>query len=132
VNRPDSLDGYRRIDSQHNARTDEDLTRLGFVAKSGRDIGDRPNRRIIVAAFEANRAERRKSVRYANTKAKVVTEQTPFLDHCSNGGSHIKRPQNGLERRGFHRGRIVEDHHHAAATKSSVPLYLTMIPPIAA
>src|SRR5262249_62274494 len=77
-----------------------------------------PNRCIIIAAFEANRAERCKSVRYANTKAKVVTEQPPFLDHCSNSGAHIKRHHNGLERRVFHRDWIVEDHHHAIASKS--------------
>src|SRR6516164_10293595 len=83
------FDGDGFIDRQHDTGANQDLTWLGFIAKPGSDIRNRANRRIIVAAFEANRAERCKSVRYANTKAKVVTEQTPFLDHRSNGPSHI-------------------------------------------
>src|SRR5262252_6954033 len=96
------FDGDGFIDRQHDTGANQDLSWLGFVAKPGSDIRNRANRGVVEPSFEPNSAKGGKPMRYADPKAKIVTEQTPFLDHCSNSGSHIQCHQNGLERRVFH------------------------------
>jgi hypothetical protein len=89
------------------------LTGLSFIAQSGGDIGYCSNRGIVEAALKSNRAERRKTVCYPDPEAKVVTEIAPFLNHSPDFSAHIKRHQNGLERRVFHWHRIIENDHNA-------------------
>ena len=55
-------------------------------------------------------------MRYTDPKAKIVTEQTPFLDHCSDSGSHIERHQNRLECRVLNWDWVIEDHHHTVTS----------------
>src|SRR6516225_10703409 len=112
------FDGDGFIDRQHDTGANQDLTWLGFIAKPGSDIRNRANRGVIEPSFESNSAKGGESMRYADPKAKIVTEQTPFLDHCSNSGSHIERHQNRLECRVFYWDRIIEDHHHTVTGKS--------------
>src|SRR6516162_3365794 len=112
------FDGDGFIDRQHDTGANQDLSRLGFITEPGSDIRNRANRGVVEPSFKPNSAKGGKSMRYADPKAKIVTQQTPFLDHCSNGGSHIQCHQNGLEGRVFHGHRIVEDHHHAIASKA--------------
>src|SRR6516164_3088522 len=112
------FDGDGFIDRQHDTGANQDLTWLGFIAKPGSDIRNRANRGVVEPSFESNSAKGRESMRYADPKAKIVTEQTPFLNHCSDSGSHIERHQNRLECRVFHGHRLVEDYHHAIASKS--------------
>src|SRR5262249_42924703 len=81
------------------------------------DIRNRANRGVVEPSFKTNSPKGGKSMRYADPKPKIVTEQPPFLDHCSNSSSHIERHQHCLERRVFHGDRIVKDHHHAIASK---------------
>ncbi|HMF21012.1 MAG TPA: hypothetical protein VKG24_02660 [Pseudolabrys sp.] len=59
---------------------DQDLTGLGFVAKTGRDVRDSTNCRVIPATLESNRPERGKAMRDADPKAKVMAKVAPFLD----------------------------------------------------
>src|SRR6516162_823665 len=112
------FDGDGFIDRQHDTGANQDLSRLGFITEPGSDIRNRANRGVVESSFKPNSAKGSESMRYADPKAKIVTEQTPFLDHCSNSGSHIERHQNCLERRIFHGHGIVEDDHNAIASKS--------------
>ena len=73
------LDGDGVFDRHQNARTNQNLTRLGFVAKPGCDIGHRPDGGIVKTPFETDGAERCMSMRYADTEAEVVAQSTPFL-----------------------------------------------------
>jgi hypothetical protein len=63
-----------------NARTDEDLAGLGFIAKARRDIGYCPNRRVVETAFKSDRPERGKAMSYTDAEAKVVAEIAPLFD----------------------------------------------------
>jgi hypothetical protein len=51
-------------------RTDEDLTRLGFVAKTRANVGYRPDGGVVEAALEADGPERGK----ADTETDVVPQ----------------------------------------------------------
>src|SRR5262245_54129636 len=62
-----------------NTRTNQDLSGLGFVAKTRRDIGYRSDCGVIEASLKANCAERSKSVRDTNAKAKLMSQPPPFL-----------------------------------------------------
>ena len=66
------LDGDGVFDRHQNARTNQNLTRLGFVAQPGCDIRHRPDGGIVKTSFETDGAERCMSMRYANAEAKVV------------------------------------------------------------
>ena len=68
------LDRYGILDRHENARTDQDLTGLGFVAKPRGDVGDRPNGGVVESSFKADGAERRISVRYADAEADIVAQ----------------------------------------------------------
>src|SRR5262249_25697399 len=86
----DGLDRYDLLDGLPNSRADEDLTGLSFIAKSRGHVGYCSDRRVIPATLKSDGSKRCKSMRDADPKAKIVTEQAPFLDHCSNSGSHIQ------------------------------------------
>src|SRR6516164_7089698 len=72
-----------------NAWANQDLTGLGFIAKSGRNVGYCSDRGIVEAALKSNRAERRKTMCYAYPESQVVTKITPFLNHSSDCSAHI-------------------------------------------
>src|SRR4029077_13195303 len=97
---------------------DKDLTGLGFVAKTGRDIRNRPDGSIVSPAFKSDSSQRSEAMRDANTEAKVVTKLAPFLDQSADYPAHIKRHQDGLQRRILDRDRIIENDHHTIASKS--------------
>src|SRR5262249_20094872 len=111
----DRLDRYGLLDGLPNARANENLSWLGFFAKPGGDIGYRSDRGIVVATLKSNRAQRRKTMCYADPEAKVMAKIAPFLNHSTDCGAHINRHQNRLECRVFYRDRIIENHHHAVA-----------------
>jgi hypothetical protein len=113
------LDRYRILDRQENARTDQDLTGLSFVAKTRGDVGDRPNRAVVEAPFKSDSTERRISVRYTDTKANIVAQLTPLLRQGSHGVTRFERHLHGPERRVIYLDRIVEYHHNAI---TGVPL----------
>ena len=69
---PNRLDGYGVFDRHQNARANQNLTGLGFVAQPGCDIGHRPDGGIVEASFETDGAERGMSMRYADAEAEVV------------------------------------------------------------
>src|SRR5271169_1213517 len=73
------LNRYRILDRHENARTDQDLTGLSFVAKTRGDVGDRANRGVVEAPFKSDSAERRISMRYTDAKANIVAQLTPLL-----------------------------------------------------
>src|SRR6516162_8384727 len=100
------FDGDVFIVRQHDTGAKRDWTWLGLIAKPGSDIRNRANRGVIEPSFKPNSAKGGKPMRYADPKAKIVTEQTPFLDHCSNSGSHIQCHQDRLERGVFFGYRI--------------------------
>ena len=66
------LDLHGVLDLRQHPRTDEDLSRLGFIAKARGDIGYRPDGGIVEAALEADGAERSEAVRNADAEANVV------------------------------------------------------------
>src|SRR5215475_14554185 len=79
-----------------DTRTNQDLPWLGFVAKPGRDIGHRSDGGVIETSLKTNGAERRKSVRDTNAKAKLMSQPTPFLSQRFNRHAHLKRRLHGL------------------------------------
>src|SRR5262249_14330624 len=85
----DRFDRYGLVNRQPNARADEDLTRLGFIAKPRGDIGYCSDSGVVEPAFKANRSERCKTMCYPDTEAKVVTKIAPCLNHSSDCGAHI-------------------------------------------
>ena len=73
------LDGHGIFDRHEDARTNQNLTGLGFVAKPGCDIGYRPDRGIVEASLEADGAQGGKSVGDADAEANVVSQPTRKL-----------------------------------------------------
>ena len=71
------LDRHGVLNFHQHARTDEDLTRFGFVAEPGGDVGHRPDGGIVEPTLEADSAERSEAVRNADAEANVVPEPTP-------------------------------------------------------
>ena len=112
---PNWLDRDGILDRHQHARADQNLTGLGFVAQPRCDVGHRPDGGIVEASLEADGAERRVSVRYADAKADLVAQPTPLLSQCSNSIAHFERHQHSLERWVLDRHRIIEDHHHPVA-----------------
>src|SRR5271170_8278949 len=66
------LDLHCILNLRQHSGANQDLTRLGFVAKARGDVGYRSDGGIIEAPLEADSAERGKAVRYANAEANVV------------------------------------------------------------
>ena len=115
-NSPDWLDLHGVLDCDQHPRADEDLSRLGLVAKPRSNIGHRTDSGIVEAALEADGAERRKAVRDADAEANVMPKPTPFVRQRSDGVAHFKRHEHRLERRVLYWHWIIEDHHHAVTS----------------
>ena len=81
----------RKVGALQYARADEDLARLGFITKAGRDVGNRANGRVIPATLKADRPQCRKAMRDADPEAKPVTVLTPFHIQLSNLITHPHR-----------------------------------------
>ena len=110
------LDLHGVLDLHQHSRTDEDLPRLGFVAKPRGDVGNGADGGVVEAALKADGAERSEAVRDADAEANVVPQATPRFGQGSDGVTHFKRHEHGLERRVLYWHRIVEDHHHAVTS----------------
>jgi hypothetical protein len=63
-------------------RTDENSTRLGFVAKARGDIGYCADGGIVEASFKADGAERSEAVRDADAKANVMAKGQFSINHA--------------------------------------------------
>ena len=61
------LDLHGTLNHRQHAGVDEDLSRLGFVAKTRGDVGYRPDGGVVETPLEANSAQRGKPMRYADT-----------------------------------------------------------------
>src|SRR5262249_54101940 len=109
---------YGLVNRQPNAGADQDLTGLGFIAKSGSDIGYCSDCGIVEAALKSNRAARRKRMCYSDPETKVVTKRAPFLNDPIDCFAHVESHEDCLECRVFYRDRIVEDHHDTIASKT--------------
>ena len=72
------LDGDGVFDRHQDTRANQNLTRLGFVAQPGCDIGHRPDGGVVEPSFETNGAQRRVSVRNADAKADIVPSRRHF------------------------------------------------------
>ena len=107
------LDLHSSLDLHQHSRADEDLTRLCLIAQPRGDVGYRPDGGVVEASLEADGAERREPVRYANTEANVVSQATPRFGQRSNGVTHFKRHEHRLKRRVLYWHWIIKDHHHA-------------------
>src|SRR5215469_9363394 len=57
-------------------------------------------------------------MRDADSVAKVVTKVAPSFNEAADCRAHIERHQDGLQRRTFDLNRIIENDHHAVASKS--------------
>src|SRR5262249_28964376 len=86
----DWFDRYGLFNRLPNARADQNLTGLGFIAKAGGDIGYCSDRGIVEATLKSNRAEGCKTMCYPDPEAKVVTKIAPFLDHRSDCNAHVE------------------------------------------
>ena len=72
------LDLHGVLDFRQHARTDEDLSWPRLITEARGDVGDGANGGVVEPSLEADGAERRKSVRDADTEA-VVPPATPRL-----------------------------------------------------
>src|SRR5262249_31995232 len=77
------LDGV--LDLHQHSRTDEDLTRFGFVAEPRGDVGYRADGGIVEPALEADSAECSEAVRYADAEANLVPKAAPGCRQSSDG-----------------------------------------------
>ncbi len=95
------------------------LTRIwpgrGEVAEPGREVGHRPDRRIVPPALEADPPERRVALRDADAEAEVVAAGPPArgepLDPLAHGDRHPDRARRGVRAR----RRVVEEDHEPVA-----------------
>jgi hypothetical protein len=110
------LDLHGILDLDQHAGADEDLTRLGFIAKTTGDVGHRADSRVVEAPLEADCAQSGKAVRYADTEANIVPQPTLPIGQCSNGVTHFESHEHGLQRGVLYGHRIIEDHHNAVAS----------------
>src|SRR5262249_53941357 len=85
----DRLDCDGVLDLRQHARTNEYLSGLGLIAQPRGDVGDSANGGIVEPPLEANSAERREAVRYANPKANLMSPPTPRLGQRSDGLAHF-------------------------------------------
>jgi hypothetical protein len=88
----DWLNLHGVLDLRQHPRTNQDLPRLGFIAKPRSNIGYRPDGGVVEASLEADGAERGKTVRYADAEANVVPP-TPRFWLGSDCVTHFKRRQ---------------------------------------
>ena len=95
----DRLDLDDVLDLHQHPRTDEDLTRLGFIAKRRGDIRHCTDGGIVEASLEANGAERSETVRNANAKANLVPEAASRCCQSSDGVTQFKGHQHGASAR---------------------------------
>ena len=91
------FDVYSVFNRHQDARTNQDLPRLGFVAEPRGDVRYRSNGGIIETSLKANGTERRKSMRDTDTEAELMTQSTPFLNQRFNRRTHIKRRLHRLQ-----------------------------------
>src|SRR5262245_61105175 len=112
----DWFNRYVLLDGHQHTRTDQDLTRLGFVAKPRCNIRYRPYGGVIEASLKPDSAERGKSVRNPNAEANVVPKFAPFLNQHFYRRSHIDRHQYGLEGGVIYGNRVIEHDHHPVAS----------------
>ena len=66
------LNRHGFLDLRQHSRANQYLPRLCFITQPGGNIGYRPDGCVVEAALEADRAERGKPVRNADTEANVV------------------------------------------------------------
>ena len=69
----DWLDPHGVLDLCQYSRADEDLTRLGFIAKPRGNVGYRPDGGVVETSLEADGAQRGEAVRYTDAEANVVS-----------------------------------------------------------
>ena len=65
---PNRFDSDGILDCHQHARTDQNLTGLGFIAEPRSDVGHCPNGGVVKTSLEADRAKRRVSVCYADKR----------------------------------------------------------------
>src|SRR5262249_24819593 len=82
---------YVLLDGHQHTRANQDLPRLGFVAKPRCNVGYCSDSGVIKSAFKADRAECGKSVRNSNAEPNLMPKFTPLLDQRSYGRSHVNR-----------------------------------------
>jgi hypothetical protein len=73
----DWLDLHGVLDLHQHARTDEDLTRLGFVAKARSDVGNGADGGVVEPAFKPDSAQRCEAVRNADAETNLVPKAAP-------------------------------------------------------
>ena len=88
----DWLDLHGILDLHQHSRTDEDLPRLGFIAKPRGDVGYRADGGVVEAAFKADSAERSETVRDADAEADLVPEAAPRLRSKLRGRHALQVP----------------------------------------
>ena len=71
------LDLHGVLDLRQHSRADQNLPRLGFIAKARGHVRHRPDGGIIEAPLITNGAERSKAVRNPDAEANVVPEAAP-------------------------------------------------------
>src|SRR4029077_14619999 len=112
------LNRYRILDRHKNARTDQDLTRLSFVAKTRGDVGHRADSGVVEAPFKSDSAKRCISVRYTDAEANIVAQLTPLRRQGSHGLARFERHLYRAEGWVIYWDRVVEDHHHTVTSIS--------------
>src|SRR6185503_2354779 len=65
------------LDAGQHALADEDLPRLGGRTQAGGEVDDGAERRVLLAALQADPSERRVALRDADPEAEVVTLPRP-------------------------------------------------------
>src|SRR6187399_28694 len=87
----DRFNYYVLLDCHQDARANQNLPGLGFVAEPRCDVGYRSDGGIIETSLKTDSAERCKSVRNPDAEANIVPKFTPLLNQSFDGRSHFNR-----------------------------------------
>ena len=99
VNSPISSASAEILDRREGLGVDQDLAGLRLAAQPRREVHHRADRRVVVAALEADLAERGVAVRDADAEAELVAELAPFDGELRHRVAHLDRHADGAQRR---------------------------------
>src|SRR6266508_4569007 len=103
------------VDHPEDPLGHEDLARLRLAAQPSRQVGDRPERRVVPATFEPDRADGRVALGDAHSAVQVVAPLPPPRAQLCHAIPHRHRHPHRTLGGVRDRHRVVEENHHAVA-----------------
>jgi hypothetical protein len=105
----------RLLDRAVDARTDQGLAHVSVAAEPRGQVRHRPDRAVVVSAFEADSAERRVASLDADAETELDASLVPSLGELPDPLLGDQRELDGLELVVLERDGVVEEDHDAVA-----------------